>query len=376
MHVVFVNYVYDHDLKSPDALLDRYGTLTGWAEGVAAAGARVSVVQRFGQDTEVVRCGIRYHFVVDPIRRAGSLFDRAPRIHRVVTRLAPDVVHINGLFLARQAWHLKRRLPHTPLLLQDHKDAAPSRRLTRPLWRIALRCADAVSFAAQDMAQPWREAGLLRPETPVFELMEGSSRYRLQPRAAARARTGLTGDPICLWLARLNANKDPMTILRGFAGALPQLPQARLVMVYRTEDLLPTVRAWLAENPSVASRVELLGCVPDSEIEALFNSADFYLLGSHFEGSGFAVLEALSCGVIPVLSDIPPFRVLTGSGEFGGLWPVGDAEALARALIAEYSQLNPDSPQRVRAYFDANWSFEAIGQRAYAAYAGLLKAKR
>ena len=43
MRVACVSYFYDHELTTPEALLERYGTLTGWAEGLAAAGADVIV---------------------------------------------------------------------------------------------------------------------------------------------------------------------------------------------------------------------------------------------------------------------------------------------------------------------------------------------
>lgn len=56
--------------------------------------------------------------------------------------------------------------------------------------------------------------------------------------------------------------------------------------------------------------------------------------GSRHEGSGYAVIEALACGVVPVVTDIAPFRALTDRGRVGALWPVGNAERLARALSA------------------------------------------
>src|SRR5207237_868675 len=88
----------------------------------------------------------------------------------------------------------------------------------------------------------------------VFELMEGSSRFRLDGRDRARAMTGLAGDPLCLWVGRLDANKDPLTVLRGFEIAVRRLPEARLVMVYDEEKLLPEVKDWLAGSRLSNSR--------------------------------------------------------------------------------------------------------------------------
>jgi glycosyltransferase involved in cell wall biosynthesis len=154
------------------------------------------------------------------------------------------------------------------------------------------------------------------------------------------------------------------------------MPRARLAMIYGSEDLLPGLDRWLAENPSTQARVRLLGLQPHRALEAFYNSSEFFLLGSHHEGSGFAVLEALACGVVPVLSDIPSFRVLTGRGGIGGLWPVGDAEALATVLTARYSRLHGRTPDEVRAFFDEHFSWEAIGRRGMAVYREIIDGRR
>jgi glycosyltransferase involved in cell wall biosynthesis len=232
---------------------------------------------------------------------------------------------------------------------------------------------NAVCFVSREQAHPWLTHGFMRKEQTIVELMESSTRFMLQPRAKACAETGLTGDPLCLWVGRLNENKDPLTVLCGFAEALAGMPDARLAMVYGTNDLLPSVNRWLAKNPSTAARVTLLGRQPHALLEAVYNSADFFLLGSHHEGSGFAVLEALSCGVVPVLTDIPSFRVLTGYGTVGGIWPVGNAEALARALTSRYSRLHAGTRDEVRSFFEANFSWDAIARRAMETYRQIIQ---
>ncbi|HWG57905.1 MAG TPA: glycosyltransferase family 4 protein [Candidatus Acidoferrales bacterium] len=378
MHAVCLSYSFDPRLTTPDALLDRCDTLVGWAEAVKAAGARVTVVQRFGSDAEVVRNAIPYRFVRDPSWRSGSLLDRAPRLNQAVLSAQPDIVHVNGQQFARQALLLKRLLrhrrksAHIPILLQDHKCFPPRRWINRRTLAPALRRMDALSFASRDLAEPWLKGGFLRPDQPILELMEGSCDFSMRPQDAARARTGLSGSPLCLWVGRLEPHKDPLTVLRGFAQALPSMPDARLAMVYGTETLLPEVRKWIAENPGAGGLVTLLGQRPHPELEDIFNSADIFLLGSNSEGSGYAVIEALACGVVPVVTNIPSFRVLTGEGTIGGLFPVGDAEALALVLRGRYSAMHPGARAEVRAFFEMNFHWNAIGRAAVAAYQSLL----
>jgi glycosyltransferase involved in cell wall biosynthesis len=374
MHVACVSYYYDRALTDPAELLDRYQTLTDWAEALATAGADVTVVQRFGSDGEERRNGVDYGFVCDPAWRFGHPTDRATRVNAVVAGLHPDLVHVHGLHFMRQAAGLKARLLAAPVLVQDHAGFPPANALSRRTYRHAVRRIDAVSFAIREQAAPWRAAGILDDRLPVVELPESSSRFHLLPQAQARGRTALCGDPLCLWVGRLNANKDPLTVLRGFGLAAEQLPDACLAMVYSAEDLLPEVQSWLTCHPATAERVLLLGPLPHAALEDLYNSADCFLLGSDYDGgSGYSVLEALSCGVAPLITDIPSFRAVTADGEYGALWPVGNAEALAAALLRWFACRKPEARQRIRAYFDSQLSFEAVGRQAMIAYTRLAR---
>jgi glycosyltransferase involved in cell wall biosynthesis len=369
MHVVCVSYFYDRPITDPLDLLDRYMTLTDWAEALIAAGGRVTVVQRFGRDATERRNGVMYHFVRDAAWRFGHPTDAARRVNAAVVALQPDLVHVNGMHFIRQAAGLRKQLPATPILVQDHAGQPPANPLSLWTYRRAIRSIDAVCFATPEQTAPWRDARILDVRIPVLELPESSSRFRLMPQEEARRHAKLRGDPLCLWVGRLNANKDPLTILRGFGKAAARLPDARLVMVYSAEDLLPEVQWWLTRHPETSARVLLLGKLPHADLEAIYNSADFFLLGSDDDGgSSYSVLEALSCGVVPLITDIPSFRAVTGAGEYGGHWPVGDADALADTLLDWHCRLAPTTREQIRAYFDAHLSFQALGQQAMAAY--------
>src|SRR5262249_20705531 len=149
-------------------------------------------------DAEVLREGIAFHFVQSPSVRDGSIIDRADRMNSAVALLRPDVIHVNGIQFGRQAVRLKR-LSSAPILIQDHLNAPPRYWLNRATLRRALDSMDAVSFVSSEQAVPWLEARLFR-EKQIVELMEGSSRFSLKPKSAARDATGLQGNPLCLWV--------------------------------------------------------------------------------------------------------------------------------------------------------------------------------
>ena len=382
MRLTYVSYGYDDRAEAPEALLRRYAVLTGWAKAVAEAGAHdvaVTVVQRFWRDL-VLRDGpVSYRFVADgpPRARAERLW--ASRFVSAVVALHPTVVHLNGC-LSLPSRHLRLRLPRgTPLLVQDHGGVYPdapifTRWKSRAFHAFGLRAADGFLFSARELATPWLRAGVIGPKQTIYELMESSSTMTEAPPPRAGERA-LPGRPALLWVARLDANKDPLTILDGFERACVRLPEAALTMVFGASQLLAEVQRRIAGSATLRGRVHLLGKLEQGELAALYQAADLFVLGSHHEGSGFALIEALSFGAVPVVSDIPSFRVLTDGGRIGALFPVGDAGALARALerlgSSEPSQRSDERAARraiVRAHFERELSWPALAHRALAIY--------
>jgi glycosyltransferase involved in cell wall biosynthesis len=109
-------------------------------------------------------------------------------------------------------------------------------------------------------------------------------------------------------------------------------------------------------------------------MEAIYSSADFLLQGSRREFSGYAVLEAMACGAIPAISDIPSFRAMTCGGRYGVLFPPGDHEALARGVLAVPPGEIPARSVEVRARFERALSFPAMAARLEEVYRELGRA--
>ena len=357
--VVQVNYPFDKELTDPDQLLDRYDTLTGWSEALVRAGAGpVAAVQRFHRDLRIARNGVDYIF-----RRA--------QMRAAVAACRPDVAHVNGLIFSAQTWRLRRALDLScAIAVQNHSDGGAIGRapLFRLIGRAARGAADAFLFAAEEHALSWRRAGFMAPAQPAYQVMEASTRLQPVARATARHETGVRGSPAILWVGRLNANKDPLTVLGGFERSLRDLPHATLTMIYSEADLLASVRERVRSSHSLSERVRLIGAVPHHRMAPFYSAADLFIVGSHHEGSGYSLMEACACGAVPVVTDIPTFRLLTGNGAVGTAWTSGDAADCARAL-ADAGRRDPIAERaRLADHFARELSWAAVGRRALEIY--------
>ena len=94
-----------------------------------------------------------------------------------------------------------------------------------------------------------------------------------------------------------------------------------------------------------------------------YSSADFIISSSHYEGSGVAISEAMSCGCIPIVTDIPSFRSMTGKGKCGLLYKPGDEQQLLNLLV-KTKEMNMEAERaKVLEQFKKELSFEAIADK-------------
>ena len=104
----------------------------------------------------------------------------------------------------------------------------------------------------------------------------------------------------------------------------------------------------------------MVGEVPHAEMQYWFSSADFIISGSHHEGSGTVICEAMSCGCVPIVTDIPSFRAITANGECGWLYKAGNEDALLSALMQTIRIDIHEKRNKALEHFKNKLSFEAI----------------
>lgn len=374
--VVHVSCHLDPAGRPPEELLAAWPTLTDVAAAAQGEDVEITVLQAAERDLVVNHGGVACHFVAErPSRAPARLIGSPPaavgrRLVEQTRRLGPAIVHFHGLRFPFQIRGFTAGLRQTPVLVQEHKDRVP-RVWRRPIHRWGLRDVAGVAFTARRQADPFLAQRVLRPGVSLFEIVETSSRFAPGDRGAARTRTGLVGDPCLVWIGHLNANKDPLTVLEAVRRAVPHLRDPHLWCVYRHAPLYDSVMEHIHGDVAWSRRVHLIGERPHADIEHILRAADFLVLGSHEEGSGFAVIEALACGTVPLVTDIPSFRRLTADGTVGGLAPPGDPERFAQMIVAWANRKGRDMRTAARAWFERQLSFEALGRDLRSAYRSL-----
>lgn len=163
--------------------------------------------------------------------------------------------------------------------------------------------------------------------------------------------------PVILGVGRLSHEKDFPTLIRAFAVLRAQR-QARLIIVGIDQGRVREELLGCIEELGVGDCVDLPGFTLNPY--AMMSRASVFALSSKHEGLGNVLIEALACGTQVVSTDCPigPSEVLDG-GRYGRLTPVGDAPALATAMVAALDDPIPVSDLRARA---ADFSVERAAE--------------
>ena len=134
--------------------------------------------------------------------------------------------------------------------------------------------------------------------------------------------------PVILAIGRMKKVKDFSTLLRAFARLLVQRP-ARLIVLGEGR-LRPSLQS-LAWELGIAERVDFPGFQENPY--AFLAKADLFVLSSRHEALPTVLIEAMACGCPVVSTDCPSGpREILEDGRLGPLVPVGDTEALAKAM--------------------------------------------
>lgn len=248
-------------------------------------------------------------------------------------------------------------------------------RLTSRLERRALALADLVLVLNQSLAT--RLAECVEPRrlkcTPV-----GVDIHRFRPRVASDICSATSKHApygYVLSVARWDdPRKNVPLLLQAYARLLRRWPDAPDLLLAGATP--PPSGAWRqAERSGIADRIRFVGPLGTDELAALYRHASLLVLPSDEEGLGIVLLEAMASGLPVVSTDSGGPRAVVVEGETGLLCSVGDAEALAAAMMRLLAdqKLRHRMGERARQHVIEHFSEVRAGALILEAYDELLE---
>lgn len=214
-----------------------------------------------------------------------------------------------------------------------------------PLVKFSLERSDAVTAVSGHLVEKTRQS--FDVETPIAMIpnfVDTDQYKRVDCPPLARQLHDAKDEFVLMHVSNFRPVKRVQDCVRILAEVRTQLP-ARLVLVGDGPDRSDTER--LARELGVSDYVRFLG--KQSALPEILSMADIFLLPSQQESFGLSALEAMSCGVPVVATNIGGIAEVVRHGETGYVAELGDVRRMAKYCIELLTQ-----PKKLQAFRKAS----------------------
>lgn len=188
--------------------------------------------------------------------------------------------------------------------------------------------------------------------------------------------------PTLLYFGRWSTNKGLLELLALMAELHRRDPAWRLIVAGRAFDLTRATLQAQIDALDLTGAVELHEGPSDDALRELMTRASYFACLSRHEGFGIAAIEAMSAGLVPILSDIPPFAKLVRESSCGIVLPAAsvaaggiDLQPAAAAVerLHRTVAVAPVTARQAMIRFTARYDWSAVVDRYDAVYWAVLE---
>ncbi|MBC7520694.1 MAG: glycosyltransferase family 4 protein [Sandarakinorhabdus sp.] len=310
-----------------------------------------------------------------PVRRIGFRGSRryplAPDIFDATS--GADVIHVHAIDFFFDALALARPLRRIPMVASTHGGFFHTQfaaRLKKVYFATATRAAcrayDLVGASSIADAETFR--AIAGDRVKVIENGVDITKW-----AGAGARDFA---PVMIAIGRWSSNKNLAALFPLLRELRRTRPDWRLLIAGKAYDVSRENLDEWASAQGVSDAVEIHDAPETAALGQLIGRASFFVSLSDYEGFGISVVEGLSAGLVPILSDIANYRVFVDRAGIGANVdsdPAGAARQVA--ALAALVAADPPSFRRRAMAAAARYEWSAVAARWGSVYAAALAGK-
>ncbi|AIY42098.1 Xanthan biosynthesis glycosyltransferase GumH [Collimonas arenae] len=255
-----------------------------------------------------------------------------------------DVIHVHGIDFFFDYLAATKFLHKRPLVASTHggffhtKFASRSKKVYfNTITRASSLAYDKIIATSDNDGDIFRNI-VKPPKLAVIENGVNVEKYSDQS-ATLSTRT-------LIYFGRWSVNKGLLETLALFKQLVAHGPDWKLIIAGREYDHSAAELKAVVEQQQLTGSVQIAANPSDHELSVLIGQSSYFICLSRHEGFGIAPIEAMSAGLTPILSDIPPFRHLVEQSRIGLLLAPGNEEANVTQISRLYEGTASDYARR------------------------------
>jgi len=259
---------------------------------------------------------------------ASRMMDVAEAYNLDLLHVHYAIPHSISAMLAQQMIAPKRRLPFITTLHGTDITLVGADPSYFPITKFSIEKSDGITSISEDLRKHTVEVFGVSNEIRVITNFINCDLYHPDPEKAGAIAYAPTGEKLLIHVSNFRPVKRVLDCIHILAEVIKHTP-AHLLMVGDGPDR--GAAEHLVRQLKLTPHVSFLG--KQNHVERLIPLAHVLLMPSEMESFGLVALEAMSCGVAPVATNVGGVPELIINGENGFMEPVGDITAQAARVV-------------------------------------------
>lgn len=299
-----------------------------WAEHFGLNGFDVSIISTSGKIHPVKACKI-----IDISEHNACL--QPFIIRKLIKKINPDILHAHSI--SRKSWFAALCNFHPFVLTAWGSDIfvdAHKNLLYKILAKYTIRKADLITANSHELKNAVIRMGA-KP-SKCHRILWGVDAKIFNKHTntlAEKKRFGLDGKIVMFSGRHLFHKYNITTIVKAMPLIVEKYKNVVLIVAGGADPQYEKLIRQTARELMVESNIRYVGLLLPEQMALYYNLSDIFISVPSSDSAAISITEAMSCGCIPIVSDLKAVRELIEDKISGRLIPVDDHRALAHAVI-------------------------------------------
>lgn len=345
-----------------------------WVNAFANRGYNVHLLTIQKPEQDEIHPDVTIHFL--PFKTPFGYYLNFMTARRIINQIAPDFVHVH---FASGYGTLGRFVDYHPMLLSvwgsDVFEFPYHNSITKKILQKNLRAADQIGSTSWVMKEQTEK--FITPEKEIAVTPFGVDVDKFSPNNELKIKDKVTIGMI----KSLKEVYGHKYLIEAFAKLVQQLREEESQLLHKVNLLLVgdgeqrDVLFDLVATLGISDYVHFTGAAPHNQVPDYLNQIDIFCAPSLSESFGVAVIEASSCEVPVVVSNVGGLPEVVKNGETGYIVEPKNVEQLAEKLylLVNDQELRLKMGEAGRKFILEDYDWEKNVEKMEKVYRDLIK---